>query len=461
MRKPKIGLLPLYLKLYDDVLASARGHLEEFFETIVSEIEFRGLDVLPSSVCRIKPEFQAAVSNFEEAIVDAIVTLHLAYSPSLESVDALAGTNLPVIILDTTPTCEFGPEQVPDEILYNHGIHGVQDLCNLLIRRSKDFHIEAGHWKESDVIDRVAAWARAAKAASSMRKAKIGCIGAPFNGMGDFQVSQAAFDTIGVTTMAADLTRLASLVPPEADRAVIAEVASDVARFNSASLDVVAHIRSVRASLAIREWIEQEKLTGWTMNFDVIDRSSGLPALPFLEASKGMARGIGYAGEGDALTAALVGALASVYPETTFTEMFCADWAGDRIFLSHMGEMNPALTLNPPELVEKPMPWIDMDPSVVLVGRFKGGKGVFVNLAPGPDNTFTLVLAGGEMDASGRENMPATVRGWFKPMMPVAEFLEGYSSVGGTHHAAFVYGDVLDDLAKFSELMGWDTVVLG
>jgi hypothetical protein len=35
------------------------------------------------------------------------------------------------------------------------------------------------------------------------------------------------------------------------------------------------------------------------------------PVMPFLEFSKAMERGIGYAGEGDALTAVLVGALAS------------------------------------------------------------------------------------------------------------------------------------------------------
>jgi len=34
-----------------------------------------------------------------------------------------------------------------------------------------------------------------------------------------------------------------------------------------------------------------------------------------------MSRGIGYAGEGDVLTAALTGALLSVYPDTSFTEV--------------------------------------------------------------------------------------------------------------------------------------------
>ena len=65
--------------------------------------------------------------------------------------------------------------------------------------------------------------------------------------------------------------------------------------------------------------------------------------MPFLEISRLMERGIGYAGEGDVLTAALVGALMKVYAETTFTEMFCPDWKGNSIMLSHMGEINVCL----------------------------------------------------------------------------------------------------------------------
>ncbi|MFN2352849.1 MAG: hypothetical protein ABR497_12990, partial [Kiritimatiellia bacterium] len=96
-------------------------------------------------VCRVAPEFRRAVRACEQAGVDALVTLHLAYSPSLESVAALTATELPIIVLDTTPDWNFGPSQAPAAIMANHGIHGVQDMCNLLLRHGKKFQIEAGH----------------------------------------------------------------------------------------------------------------------------------------------------------------------------------------------------------------------------------------------------------------------------------------------------------------------------
>ncbi len=69
-------------------------------------------------------------------------------------------------------------------------------------------------------------------------------------------------------------------------------------------------------------------------------KAAGHVTVPFLEASKAMARGTGYAGEGDVLTALLVAAVAAGFPETTFTEMFCPDWENGTVFLSHMGEVN-------------------------------------------------------------------------------------------------------------------------
>jgi len=199
MEKPRIGLLPLYAELYDRALPERRPEVEAFLHRIVGALERRGLSVMAAPVCRLRDEFSAAIRSFEAGGADAVVTLHLTYSPSLESAEALAATRLPIIILDTTPAYEFGPGQDPRQVFANHGIHGVQDMCNLLIRNGKWFALEAGHWEESDVIDRVAGWALAATMASRMRSARVGRIGEPFRGMGDFAIPPEVIrSTIGI-----------------------------------------------------------------------------------------------------------------------------------------------------------------------------------------------------------------------------------------------------------------------
>jgi L-arabinose isomerase len=108
------------------------------------------------------------------------------------------------------------------------------------------------------------------------------------------------------------------------------------------------------------------------------------------------------------------------------------------------------------------MPWLDAGAPTFAVGRFKAGEAVFVDLAPGPDDTFTLIVVPVKIQAvEGTDRMSDSVRGWFQPPMPVAEFLAEYSMTGGTHHAALVYGEVSEDLIRFGELMDWNVVFLG
>lgn len=462
MKKPKVGILPLYLELYDNAMPEVRPRMDAFLQTIMSGFHARHIDVVATPVRRTRDEFEGAVRLFEDAKVDAVVTLHLAYSPSLESVDALSSTKLPVIVLDTTPGFSYNPGTDPGELMYNHGIHGVQDMCNMLIRKGKPFWIEAGHWEKSDVLDRVASWARAARLSVGMRKARVGRIGEAFEGMGDFAVDADTLrSAIGIQTVPCDLAALRSLVPPADAEEVTAETADDASRFASAGVSVEAHRRSVRAGLAVRKWIEREKLSAFTMNFLAFDAAAGIPTVPFLEASKAMARRIGYAGEGDVLTAALVGTLASVYPGTTFAEMFCPDWEGNSICLSHMGEMNLSLVHGRPVLMEKPFPWTDVDDPVVAVGGFRGGRAALVDLAPGPNDSFSLIVAPVTMlEVGGEDRMHESVRGWFRPEMPIARFLEDYSRAGGTHHCALVYGELAEEVARFGLIMGWNVVRL-
>ncbi len=463
MKNGKIGLLPLYLKLYDEICPEENDKMEAFVKKICSEYEKRGLVVSTSQICKEKHEFRKAIDQFEEADVDAIVTLHLAYSPSLESIDAVAGTELPIIILDTTPDFKFGFGQTSDKIMYNHGIHGVQDFCNLLIRRDKKFILEAGHWKESDVIDRTILSIQGCRVAGNMKTAKVGIIGEPFDGMGDFTIP---FDIlkkkIGMEVVSVTSEQIAKLMPEIDSEEVKAEIKKDMKVFQKDdTLSNEALTVSEATGLGVRKWAEQQKLTAMTVNFLNITGAPGLPVAPFLEASKAMSRGLGYAGEGDVMTAALCGALAQVIPETTFTETFCPDWEGDRIFMSHMGEINTALTDKTPVLETHPYPFSQAAEPVIAAGCMKAGMAHLINLAPGPNNTFTLIVAPVEVcNTAGKEKIDSGIRGWIKPEMPIYDFLKKYSLNGGTHHSVLCYNASISLLKAFAESIEWNFITI-
>ncbi len=462
MPRAKIGLLPLYLKLYDDTSADRRPMIEEFYRTIVAELERRDVAVITSPLCRLEREFADAVESFEKGKADAIVTLHMAYSPSLESEGVLSRTKLPVIVCDTTPSFSFGPDQNPDELMYNHGIHGVQDMCNLLNRRGKPFHIVAGHWQKSDVIDRAVELVCAAKMASHVRSMRAGLIGDSFKGMGDFYIPPDELQaTLGVRTVKLEPGRFRELLGAVTDDDMRREEEQDRQRFDFDDLSIDVYRRSARMGLAVEKWIVEEDLGAFSYNFLQINRADGFEAVPFLQASKMMAKGVGFAGEGDILTASLVGALAVNHPDTSFTEMFCPDWEQNAVFLSHMGELNYQICAGKPLLVEMDYGYSDADNPVMAAGRFKPGKALLVNLAPIAGSRYRLIIVPVTvLDAGNDEKWRKKIRAWVEPPMGLGDFLASYSRLGGTHHLAITYAGSTERIVAFGDMMGWETVVV-
>ena len=461
---PLVGLLPFYLKLYDDLTPEARPMMQAFTDETAGRLSSVGLNVFTASICRLEDEFRAAVSEIEKAGADAIVTLHLAYSPSLESIDALLSTDLPIIALDITPTYDFTELADSKEIMMNHGIHGVQDMCSMLRRYKRLYWVEAGHMDHCDVLERVVKRARAASAAAAFSRNKIGLIGEPFKGMGDFQVP---FDelsaTLGVEVaqLTADSARAISSSITDED------VSQEIERYKQI-FNVDPGIEdndfepTVRACLTVRRWIEQESLTGYSFSFLDITDDCGVETVPFNEASFAMTRGLGYAGEGDVLTSALVAALMHAYRDVTFTEMFCPGWSDDTIFLSHMGEVNLDICDGKPNLTNIDFAYTDISTSpMVAYGKMRAGNAVFVNLAIGPDGYELIVAPVGVLEPSGSKMMEHTTEGWFKPPMPVARFLEKYSYAGGTHHAAIVYDVDAWEIEAFGQSLGFSVTIIG
>lgn len=457
MKNVKIGFLPLYVKLYDDGAPKIRPRINAFAEKIADLLAAKpGVELIRGDVCRLHDEFAAAMAKFEREGADCVVTLHLAYSPSLESEEVLKNTKLPIIVLDTTPTFDFTDDD-DLSISYNHGIHGVQDMCNLLVRNKKQFFLEVGHFEKSDVLDRVVARAYGVRAAKDFSAAKVGRIGGEFAGMGDFRLKKEEYDRLGIQTTEMTPEEAKTFFADVTDEEIDALIADDEKRYEiDADIDPVLRRESVRGDLAVRAWIEERGLTAFTANFLGIKRAFGIGGMPFAEAERAMERGVGYAGEGDLLTAALVGALMGVCPDTSFVEMFCPDWKNDLIFISHMGEMNTALAAEKPRYMAKPMLYSDID-TTWLCGTYRAGTATLMDLAPLGDGKFRVITSRVEMMVPDCEKYRKnTICGWFAPAGDVGDFLRDYSRLGGTHHLALMYGDQRSLAETFAAVRGFE-----
>lgn len=463
MKKIKVGFLPLYIKLYDDTDPKLRDPMVAHMEKMIPMLEAQGLELVRTpDLCCTKDQFEVAVREFNAEDVAAVITLHLAYSPSLESIEALVKLKAPIVVLDTTPDYELiSVARTENRIMSNHGIHGVQDMCSMLKRNGKAYYICAGHAEHSNVIAEVAGFCRAAAVKKAYSTMKIGSVGGSFTGMGDFLISDERYKS----DIGAEVTYMTPEVVKEyyakvTDEEVVAELAKDKEIYDVDVSYNDEYKLATKSGLAIRKWMQDKGLGSVTVNFLTLD-ICGLPKMPFPECCKVLERGQGYAGEGDVLTAGLVGALFAAYPQTTFTEMFCPDWEQNVILMSHMGESNPNLAQWKPHIRNCEFGYNSCGNTVGMYTCAKEGNVTLLSLVP-MDGYFTLVLCPGKMLNVGLEDgaYQAATQGWFKPDLPVAEFLKDYSMAGGTHHCAMVYDVKLEELEAFGEMMGFDVAVI-
>ena len=124
-----------------------------------------------------------------------------------------------------------------------------------------------------------------------------------------------------------------------------------------------------------------------------------------------------------------------------------------------MGEFNPALSAETPEIKEIPFVFGDAEDPVVCYGRYKAGSAIFVNVFKG-EKGYKMLISPVEMQPAKKDNFVGTVRGWMKPPVPVADFLEAISEAGVTHHSSLVYGATVKELEFFAKLLGLETVIV-
>lgn len=467
MEKIKIGYIPFYTKLYDDEDPKQRIPVANYMRSLVEAIKAQGIDVVMPDyeLCCVKAQFDATVKKFNaDKDIACVVTQHTTYSPSLAAIDAMKELKVPIIVFDTTMHYEFlGAAQYEDRIFPNHGIHGVMEFCSMLKRNGINYTIAAGHIRDN-VIAELLGYIRAAAAAKAFRKIKVGKAGGSFEGMGDFIISDETYKKqIGGTVynLTADIMQkyLAKVTDDEIEK----ELAYDARYYDVRVDNIDAYKEATKTGLAMRKWMDANKLDGVTVNF-LHTYENGLPKMPFVECCKVMERGLGYAGEGDTLTAGLCSALTKVYPLVTFCEPFCPDWEKDLIFFCHTGEMNTKISRFKPVISDLPFPYNGSGDTVTISGAFPAGQAVLMNLVPcdAENGKFDLILANVTFTDDGYATgaYEKAIQGWMDPGMPIREFLKKYSYAGGTHHSVLVYNVTVDELCAFGKMMNFNPVVV-
>ena len=462
-RLPRVGFLGLMLELYDTALPKLRPTQTKFAEELVAQM--RGYcEVVFPGICNTRGQVDGAIAEFEAMAADLVVVVHLTYAPSLISLPGLLSTTLPVLLFNTQRLYEFSQESPQSAMTENHGMHGVQDLANVLVRSGRGFQLLTGHYEDPRVQAELRDWIEAAYTVRKIHGARVGILGYAFEGMGDLSLDTtsllAQVGTMVVQIPVATVAQEAANAPSAKVKALMQE---DRKTFQVAKeLTAEDHERASRLEWGLRKVCEDLALDGFAMHFGAVAEDGRLESVPFLAASKMLADGFGYGGEGDATSAVAVLMMQLLRGQASFTEMFTMDFANNAVVMSHMGESNWRMARKdqPIRLIRKPFPFGDCHPPASLCFALEPGPATLVNLVTGAEGRLKLIAS--EVNVLDFPAIETFDVPHYKltPSKGLAEFLDDYSREGGSHHLAIAFGAVADRVEKLAWMLGLKYVLI-
>ena len=459
--RPRVGLLALTLELYESLKPDLREGREKWLRQQVLPALATVADVTFERAVYRRRDAEAAVAGFEAAGVDALLVILLTYSPSQNSLPALKRTALPIVVWNTQEL--FGVDESFDggTMVENHGVHGTQDLANVLLRSGVKFRYVTSHLRDGGATRELGDFFAAAAAARRLRSARLGLLGYPFPGMGDF-----ALDTTHmVATLGCEWTALAMEDyinrAAGADGKAVAALVKDYRAEYEVAPDLTEQdlAAAARVELALRGMVADRKLDALTYQFLAFGEDVRTPTVPFVAASRLMADGVGFGGEGDLIAAAGTALLNWLNPPASFTEVFTIDFAGNGLLMSHMGEANVAMARSDRKvrLVARAMPITrTRGRQLVLVTSFQPGPATLCALTLGPAGRWRLVNSllriadFGPLEAMDVPHCKLTCE------CDVRDWLTRYATAGGPHHAALCFGDARRRLRNLAQLIDAD-----
>ena len=460
--KPNVGLLGLTLEYYETLAPGLRPGREQWVrERLLGALEPLAEVRFDRALCR-REEIEWAVAAFEADGVDALLVVCLTYSPSQIALPALSHTTLPILVWNTQQLEAVDDHFTAEAMIENHGVHGTQDLCNVLLRSGVPFEYVTSHGEEPAGLERLGDFFAAAAAVRALRHCRIGLLGYPFPGMGDFaldtthmaatlgcSVVQVPFEEYVTRTSDADATETASRVEQyRSDYDVDAAIAMD---------DLAA---AARAESALRRIVAEHRLDALTYQFLAFGEDERSETLPFVAISRLMADGVGFGGEGDVIACAGTWLLHRLHGPATFSEIFTIDFAGGGLLMSHMGEANVAMARpdRKTRLVARETPITPTRRAqLALVTCLRPGPATLAAVTLGPEQRWRIIASRGEIADFGPLTTPAPH--WkFRPVGDVRDWLTAYAKAGGPHHNAICFGDARRPLEQTARLLDADYV---
>ncbi len=403
-------------------------------------------------------------ANNQDQCIGIVAWMH-TFSPAKMWINGLKILQKPLLHLHTQFNRDIPWSSIDMDFMnLNQSAHGDREFGFMVSRMRMNRKVVVGHWQNNTVQAELNTWVRAAAAWQDMQIAKFVRFGDNMRNVavteGDKVEAQIKFgfsvNTYGIGDLVAVINAVSDaeinhlLQTYESDYHLAPELQTNGEKRTSL-------IEAARIEIGLETFLTEGNFQGFTDTFEDLH---GMIQLPGIAVQRLMAKGYGFAGEGDWKTAALVRAMKVMGTGLPGGNSFMEDYTyhfdpnNELVLGSHMLEICPSIANTKPSCEVHALGIGGKADPVRLV--FNVAEGVALNASLiDMGNRFRLLI--NEVEAvSIKEELPKlpVARVLWKPMPDMKQACAAWIYAGGAHHTCYSQNLTADHLRDFADIAG-------
>jgi len=412
-----------------------------------------------------------AAANADKNCIGIIAWMH-TFSPAKMWIGGLKILHKPLLHLHTQFNRDIPWSEIDMNFMnLNQSAHGDREFGFIMSRMRLKRKVVVGHWQDSIVINKINIWTRAAAGWNDWQ-------GAKFVRFGDNMRYVAVTDgdkveaeiKLGYSVNTHGIGDLVEVIKSVSESEVDTLTEEYFGTYNMmGSLgkngDQYQSLReAAKIELGLLKFLKDGNFKGFTDTFEDLH---GMVQLPGIAAQRLMAKGFGFAGEGDWKTAALVRAMKVMGTGLKGGNSFMEDYTyhfdpnNPMVLGAHMLEICESIANEKPSCEIHPLGIGGKSDPVRLV--FNAAEGPAINASIiDMGNRFRLLI--NEVIAvNPHQNLPKlpVARVFWKPLPNMHDGCAAWILAGGAHHTCYSQNLNAEHLEDFAEMAGIEYVKIG
>ena len=425
-------------------------------------LKFKALLVDSDQIAKVCVE-----ANADANCAGLVLWMH-TFSPSKMWIRGLTSLKKPFLHLHTQFNRDLPWGTIDMDFMnLNQAAHGDREAGFIHTRLRLGRKVVVGHWSDSEVQDRIAAWMRATHAWHDWQGARVVRFGDNMRYVavteGDKVASEIRFGFEVNTYGVGDLVAKVNAVTDKAITELAASYEKLYAVVPALKKGGARHEElrySARLELGMNGFLVDAGAKAYTDTFEDLH---GLKQLPGMASQRLMAAGYGFGGEGDWKTSALVRAMKVMAGgvSTSFMEDYTYHMSpkGHQVLGSHMLEICPSIAATKPTVEIHPLGIGGKEDPVRLVFDASTGPALNASLVD-LGNRFRLIV--NEVNAIKPPKMPKlpVARAVWECQPDFKTACAAWIYAGGAHHTGYSTVVTTEMLEDFATIAGIELVTI-